>query len=62
MTTAQDGSAQVREVRDVFADIVADSRAGAAFMMVRRGEPVVGLWGGLADPPPGDRGRRTRSV
>lgn len=54
MTTAQ-GTVRrgFEEVRDVFADIVADSRAGAAFAVVRRGEPVVDLWGGLADPTTG---------
>ncbi|MGW9307429.1 serine hydrolase domain-containing protein [Saccharomonospora azurea] len=41
------------EVREVFDDIVADSRAGAAFAVVRRGETVVDLWGGLADPDSG---------
>lgn len=41
------------EVRDVFDDIVADIRAGAAFAVVRRGETVVDLWGRLADPTSG---------
>ncbi|PXY29016.1 penicillin-binding protein [Prauserella coralliicola] len=37
-------------VRDAFADVVADSRGGAAFSVVRHGEVLVDLWGGLADP------------
>lgn len=41
-------------VRDVFAETVADSRAGAAFSVVRRGEVVVDLWGGEADPRTGE--------
>lgn len=41
------------EVRDVFDDIIADSRAGAAFAVVRRGETLVDLWGGIADPVSG---------
>ncbi|PXY19674.1 penicillin-binding protein [Prauserella muralis] len=40
-------------VRDVFAGIVAHARGGAAFSVVRRGETVVELWGGLADPDAG---------
>lgn len=40
-------------VRDVFAGIVADGRAGAAFSVVRRGEVLVDMWGGLADPRTG---------
>ncbi|OLT38522.1 penicillin-binding protein [Saccharomonospora sp. CUA-673] len=45
-------------VRDVFADIVGDARGGAAFAVVRDGEPVVDLWGGLADPLTGTPWRR----
>jgi CubicO group peptidase (beta-lactamase class C family) len=35
-------------VRSTFADIVAASSGGVAFSVVRRGEPVVELWGGSA--------------
>jgi CubicO group peptidase (beta-lactamase class C family) len=41
-------------VRDVFADIVTDGRGGAAFSVVRDGEVLVDLWGGLADPVRGE--------
>ncbi|MBK1783788.1 beta-lactamase family protein [Prauserella sp. ASG 168] len=37
-------------VRDVFAEVVANGHAGAAFSVVRHGEVLVDLWGGLADP------------
>ncbi|ASR35664.1 penicillin-binding protein [Prauserella marina] len=40
-------------VRDVFEDVVAGSRGGAGFSVVRRGEVLVDLWGGLADPERG---------
>ncbi|PXY36451.1 serine hydrolase domain-containing protein [Prauserella flavalba] len=41
-------------VRDVFADVLAGGRAGAAFTVVRHGEVLVDLWGGLADPERGE--------
>ncbi|MEU3271048.1 serine hydrolase domain-containing protein [Saccharomonospora sp. NPDC006951] len=41
-------------VRDVFGDIIADSRGGAAFSVVRHGEVLVDLWGGLADADRGE--------
>ncbi|WP_024874236.1 serine hydrolase domain-containing protein [Saccharomonospora piscinae] len=40
-------------VREVFADVVAHGGAGAAFSVARRGEVLVDLWGGLADPATG---------
>ncbi|MCU1686524.1 MAG: penicillin-binding protein [Amycolatopsis sp.] len=33
-------------VREVFADVIADAAGGCAFSVVRRGEVLVGLWGG----------------
>ncbi|MFC4002267.1 serine hydrolase domain-containing protein [Prauserella oleivorans] len=41
-------------VREVFAELVADSLAGVAFSVVRRGEVLADLWGGLADPRTGE--------
>ncbi|WP_020674217.1 serine hydrolase domain-containing protein [Amycolatopsis nigrescens] len=40
-------------VRAVFEEIVAASAGGAAFSVVRRGETLVNLWGGHADPTTG---------
>lgn len=37
-----------------------DEELGAAFAAVKDGEPVVDIWGGLADHETGDGGRRTR--
>ncbi|MGH3435794.1 MAG: serine hydrolase, partial [Sciscionella sp.] len=36
-------------VRDEFSEILARTRGGAAFSVVRRGETLVDLWGGMAD-------------
>lgn len=40
----------LERVRDVFAEVIGESRAGASFAVVRDGVPVVDVWGGLADP------------
>ncbi|RZT86572.1 CubicO group peptidase (beta-lactamase class C family) [Pseudonocardia sediminis] len=40
-------------VAEAFAEVLADSRGGVAFSVVRRGEPLVELYGGLADPVTG---------
>jgi CubicO group peptidase (beta-lactamase class C family) len=40
-------------VRSAFEQIIAESGGGAAFAVLRRGEPLVDLWGGKADPAEG---------
>lgn len=42
-------------VADAFAEVLAGSGGGAAFSVVRRGQPLVELHGGLADPATGRR-------
>ncbi|MBW0106770.1 serine hydrolase domain-containing protein [Pseudonocardia sp. KRD291] len=42
-------------VADAFAEVLADTNGGVAFSVVRRGEPLVELYGGLADPATGRR-------